>query len=100
MAFVDTTAKQERIKIESKAQLVRILQGAVSDENGASSSYDRIIESIRASSFYSEPLVTETVERLKHIRDEEYDHIGNLVTIISNLDENIASHMEKGSKGD
>lgn len=76
MSLVDTSACQKPIEIKSDDQLVRILQMNIADEESASASYDRQIESITDEHIK---------EVLTEIRNDEYDHIKKLQSLIEEL---------------
>lgn len=76
MALVDTGACQKAIEVESDAQIARILQMDIADEQSASSTYDKQLEGIQDEHIK---------EVLTEIRNDEYDHIKKLQALIAEI---------------
>ena len=93
MALVDTGATSESFEIKSKEQLVRTLQLAVADEQSASSTYSRLIESLGDD-------FADVVDKLSEIRDDEYNHIGKLTAMIRDLSDDFSEKEQQGESGD
>ena len=79
MALVKTDGTKESFEITSTSQLVRVLQGAIADEQSASSLYSQIIESTD----------NEEVKKvLTEIMNDEIQHIWRLTDLVMLLDKN------------
>lgn len=97
MALIETSDKQDIFSINSVEQLIRILQQLICEENGASASYERIIECLeKSNSNFSFPSI---VDRLKEILNDELQHTGSLIECITALDSNITKQYQKGGEG-
>lgn len=103
MALVNTDNPSATFPVEGSRQLVRILQGALADENGASSTYDKILESMEAQKFTLPPeqleVYKDIMERIREIRNDEYQHMGSLIEMIHSLSDEVESMMIKGAEG-
>lgn len=76
MALVDTGACQKSMEDIDEKALARILQMDIADEESASASYDKQIDSITDA---------HVKEVLEEIRNDEYDHIKKLTALIKEL---------------
>lgn len=47
MAYVNTAENSDTFDIKGDSQLVRVLQGLIADENGASALYSKVIDSLK-----------------------------------------------------
>ena len=89
MALVKTDGTKESFEITSDSQLVRVLQGAISDEHSASSLYSQIIESTD----------NEEVKKvLTEIMNDEIQHIWRLTDLVMLLDKNWETQLKAAEK--
>ena len=89
MALVKTDGPKESFEITSPSQFVRVLQGAIADEQSASSLYSQIIESTD----------NEEVKKvLKEIMNDEIQHIWRLTDLVMLLDKNWETQLKAAEK--
>lgn len=96
MALINSDACSEKITIKSLSQAVRILNGLLADESGATALYSKVIESLEDTDIQNKD---EILSRLKEIREDEIQHTGSLLQIISLLDPNFVVNLNKGGEG-
>lgn len=97
MALINSDACSEKITIKSSKQLVRILNGLIADESGATSLYSKVIDSVEDTDIQNKD---EILSRLEEIRKDEIQHTGSLLQIISLLDDDFVLELNRGGKGE
>lgn len=95
MAFVNTGDCQCTLDIENDSHVVRILQGLLADESGASALYSKVIDSLKKKGGYEF-----IIDRLEEIRNDELQHAGSLIECMTALENNITVQYAKGGEGD
>ena len=89
MALVKTDGPKDAFEITSDSQLVRVLQGAISDEHSASSLDSQIIESTE----------NEEVKKvLTEIMNDEIQHIWRLTDLVMLFDKNWETQLKAAEK--
>ena len=96
MAYVNRAENSGTFDIKGDSQVVRVLQGLIADENGASALYSKVIDSLKKTQNLE---YNDIIERLNEIRNDELQHAGSLIECITALEPNITVQYEKGGEG-
>lgn len=100
MALINSDAQSGKIAIESSEQLVRILNGLIADESGATALYSKVRDSVKSCPLLCEELKKDILSRLNEIRNDEIQHTGSLLQMIALLDNSFVVDLNKGGKGE
>lgn len=97
--LVSTDSKTNETPYSSQASIIRAIRAAITSENDATNQYETIIDSILASSFYTEnSLLEDAVIAIRDIANEEKKHIGEFTKILSTLDYDDIENYRLGAK--
>jgi rubrerythrin len=99
MALINSDACQEACELKSADELARIITSAIADEAGAHSLYSKISESIRLS--VEDPkLRKRLIDIIEEIKDDEANHMGKLLHVLSMISTNQFNLISLGENGE